>query len=323
MNEDQPFLRIYCESPAQVAGGRAGALSRARLTRVFAFVCLLSGVAANVDAEWIADANVGFEYNDNLSLAPVDQDIEGDSALFASVSAGQHVQLADTVGLVIAADLGKTVFRDLSGLDHLSMGVASALRKKFGLGLYAPWLRVLGSGAWFDYKDDPRDGWRYAASVGVGKRLTQRWELQAEYRYETRQSDEVVDIPFFVSNFGIHGDAYDIDAHSVSLRGLCTVTERLALALGYTRREGEVTSTTQRNAQIFAASDANTLDPVFGPNAFAYRIDAGSNLYSVGLSWALGKHASANLSYQYHHSTADHGLEYDNNIVQVQYLYSY
>jgi hypothetical protein len=150
-----------------------------------------------------------------------------------------------------------------------------------------------------------------------------RWNVQASWRFERRRSDEVQDIPFLVDNFGIGGDCWDIDGHSLSLDAVYDVSERLAIVLGYTRRMGETTATTRIGPAVFEASDAIAPDVVFGADRFGYRVDADTNIFAAGLSLAIGDHASLNAGYEYQDSNADRGFEYANHIAHFNALFSW
>jgi hypothetical protein len=300
----------------------AGSLSAGR--KLGAAAAVMAALAASeACADWFFDAAAGLEYDDNLPRAQRDADIEEDFAFAASVAPGQYFQLTDRVGLSLTANLTGALYDEFTGLNHYSGGLTAALRTKLGLGPEAPWLRIAGSAAWYDFNHEARDGLRTGVSVTAGRRIGSRWDLQAGWSYERRRSDEVIDIPFLVTNFGIHGDAYDTDAHSLSLGSVYALTDRLALVAGYTRRIGEVTATTRISGDIFAASDAISPDPVFGPDRFAYRIEAESNIYSVALSWALGNHASINAGYEYQDTDGRGDLTYKNNVARISLLYSY
>jgi hypothetical protein len=285
-------------------------------------LAVLLGCAA-ARGDWFFDAGAQAEYDDNLPRAQADRDIEHDWAMRADVLAGQYFQVADHVGVSVSANAGGEALTEFSGLNHVSAGAAAALRAKLGLGSRAPWLR-LGLGATrYDFDHEPRDGWRYNASVATGLRASERWDLQLRYQWERRRSDEIVDIPFLKQNLGIGGEAFDTDAWAFSVAGTYTLSQNVAVVLDYTRRGGDVTATTRRGPAVFQVSDAITPDTVFGFDRFAYRLPADTNVFSGTLSWALGDHVAINFGYAYQDSSADAGFDYQNNIVRLGVLYRY
>lgn len=280
-------------------------------------------LTAPVRADWIMDASLGFNYDDNVPLAQHRHDREGDGALVATVSPGKYFQLNDRVGLSLTADFTGTRQFDFHALDNFSAGVRAGLHAKLGLGAYAPWLRISAAAAHRSFKSNLRDGWRYTFDVVAGRRISERWTVQFRYAYERRNPDHITDIPALVSTFGIHGDAFRTSSNGLSAGAICLVNNKLALILDYTRRMGEVTSTTHRDPEIFDASDAITADPAFGPDRFAYRIHADANIFSASMNYALGEHAAVEAGYQYQDAWSYEDVKYRNSIVHLQLLYSY
>ena len=290
---------------------------------VLATLVIVSGMEF-AHAEWLGNVSGQYEFNSNLSNAQLSGDIKSDSAFRMNLSGGKYFQLTDSTGLSLTADLGGTNQIRFNGLNNISYGLSTSLRHKFGLGDSAPWISVAGSAAYHDFEYAPRDGLQYNLSFAMGKRLSESWEIQVKYLYDERISDHVFNIPFLTTlRPPILGDAFNISGHSVSLINIFTLTENLTAYLGYTHREGGVISSTRRNLNIFTASDAITPDTAFGNDFFAYRIDASSNKFSLGLSWALNGHASLNLGYDWMETTGNRNLEYSNNLAHCSLIYSF
>lgn len=293
-------------------------------------IASLLGYISPVQAQWIGKADVNYEFNENLSNAQLGN-IKSDSAFRAKLSSGSYLQLADPTSLTLTADIGGTTYLRFDGLNNVSYGASTTLRHKFGVGGSVPWISASGSAAYHDFENAPRDGWRYNLSFTMGKRLSERWELQVGYRYEEHIADHIYTIPGLTqatfdekhAPIPIKGDAFNIAAHSVSLTGIFTVTDKLTAYLTYTRREGGVTSTVGRDPEILEYADAIALDSAFGSGRYAYRTDASSNIFSLGLSWALTSHTSLNLGYKWMDCDVGYGLNYTNNVGQLNLLYSF
>jgi hypothetical protein len=116
---------------------------------------------------------------------------------------------------------------------------------------------------------------------------------------------------------------FDQQAHTFSARADFQATPILLVFGACACRLGDVASSTQRNAQIFAASSAVVADPAFGSNVFAYKIDATTHILSAGVSIALGARWSLNVSYVHQIGLGDGGIDYHNNIVGGTVLFSY
>lgn len=293
----------------------------------------------STQAQWLVNTSANYEFNDNLSNAQLADDIKSDSAFRASLSTGRYWQLTNFTGLTVTADLGGKAYLHFSSLNNVFYGASTVLHHKFGLGETVPWLSVSGSVLHHHFENSQRNAWYYTGAVSLGKRLNERWELYAKYQYETRHADHIINIPGLTTEMQhayeeeheeehevyppILGDAFNTTAHRISLTGIYTMTDNLTVYLSYTRREGNVTSTTLRNLDIFSISNAITEDSTFGNNRYAYRLNASSNIVSVGLSWALNGHSSLNISYERMESSAGHGINYSNNGGYLTLLYNF
>ena len=273
---------------------------------------------ASPAAAWIADVETGVVYEDNLSFASMDRDIKGAAALVTSASGGAAAYLTDRHVVSLTGDLFGDLHESYGGLDHVALGVTAAFRAKLGLGADAPWVRVAASGGRLQYRDDVRDGWYYRVTAGIGKRFGPRWELRADYTFDGRTADHERPVAKTIP-----ADVFDQQAHTFSARADFQATPILLVFGAYACRLGDVASSTQRNAQIFAASSAVVADPAFGPNVFAYRIDATTHILSAGVSVALGARWSLNVSYVHQIGLGDGGIDYHNNIVGGTVLFSY
>lgn len=273
--------------------------------------------------EWFLDAGLGADYDSNVPRAQDDRDIEEDGAFALDMAPGYHFQLTDRAGLALSAVFRGEKFLDWDGLDNVSAGIAAALRVKFGLGAQAPWIRAAAAFVHDDFDHALRDAWRRTLSFSAGVRTGGRWSWQAGYFHDRRRADDIDDIPFLADNFGIGGQAWDIDAHNVTASAAFDVNDRWSFQFSFTRRMGEVTSTTRIGREIFEASDAIAADEVFGADRFAYRIDADTNIFTFSLNRAIGDHASVELGYEYQDTDAYEDLNYANHVVRFSVLYSY
>jgi hypothetical protein len=70
-------------------------------------------------------------------------------------------------------------------------------------------------------------------------------------------------------------------------------------------------------------SDAIALDPVFGPDAVAYRLPAQTRAFRLGFSYALGPANSLNAAVERWISRAAAGLDYYNTLVGAAYVHAF
>jgi hypothetical protein len=285
-------------------------------------VLLLAGCVVALprpaSASWFVDGEAGIVHETNVGLAQKARDVQSDSALVTALSAGRTFVLDDRNLVSLAVDVAGAGYAQLGGLSNFAVGLTPAFRTKFGLGAAAPWLRVWGSGARLEFEDPVRDGWRYRVGAGVGKRFGERWDVRLDYAFEDRSADHAERV-----SPRLPGDAFDTTSHIYSGRVDFFYNETLSLFAGYAWREGEVVSTTRRNAAIFTGSTALTPDRTFGPDFFAYKIDATVHILSFGASFALGEHASLNFGYDRVIGLGRGGLDYANDIFRAGLLFAY
>jgi Outer membrane protein beta-barrel domain len=274
--------------------------------------------AAPARADWTAEAEAGAAYESNIGRGQLDSDIRSDTALTLAASAGTFFMPGDRGGLFLSADLSAASNLHYHGLSHLDLGLSAAYKYKFDVGPEAPWLRARGSVTRLNYQNSVRNGWLYAAGVGAGRRIGERWDLRADYGYERRSADENVAVaPEF------SGAAFAQRNRVFSANADYSWSEDTAFLFGYTRRQGDVTPTTQRNFTIFSASTAITADPVFGTDWFAYRLTATTHLVFVGVSRALSPRSSLNFGFERQVSHAEGGNDYTNNLSRISFAQTF
>jgi hypothetical protein len=87
-------------------------------------------------------------------------------------------------------------------------------------------------------------------------------------------------------------------------------------------RRGDVESTSQQGAAVFAASSAIAEDPAFGDERlYAYRLRGTTATLGGTLSFALNDHASVDLRYRYASTRSPQSLEYRTNNVALLLAY--
>jgi hypothetical protein len=273
---------------------------------------------APAQAEWIADAEAAFMFDDNVSRAQRESDIRSDGALLVRASGGQYVQLSDRTGATLAATVQRQEHRRYSGLSHIGFGPSASLRTKLGVGADAPWVRLSASAMRREFDNDVRSGWLFAVAAAAGLRLGERVGVRAEVSLERQLADRkerlLARLP---------GDAFDLDGASLSVAADYTMTRETIVSLGYTFRSGDVVSSTRRNAAIFSASEAIARDPAFGPDIIAYKLGADSHVFDLRLSHALGSSMSINVGLGRSLTYGDGGNNYYASSVSASLLYNF
>ncbi len=266
---------------------------------------LLAHVAP-AHAEWIIDAGGDVVYEDNLTRASDRTDRRSDVALSPALSIGHHFQLADATSLVTTADFKGSLYPRFEGLSNLSSTLTLGVRQKFGLGASAPWLGVFAAGGVLDYGDNLRDSLLVDAGVQAGKRLSERFDVQAGYTYEMLDARSSV---------------FDQTSHTLTVKGGVVLTDALQVTLGYAVRWGDLVvhrTPAPGAAQTSRARVVNTFDTPLE----AVRIEATTHIFSAAATYALTPRAALTAGYE-HQLSIGPLFDYPNHLVRGSFAYSF
>lgn len=276
--------------------------------------------------EWIADAALSTSYNSNINNAPVSSGKLHDKIASPLASAGRIFQIDESTRLIATVDLGAEIHDKYDGLDQLTFGGDLAIRHKFGLGPYQPWIRGGFSIEKILSRGDIRDGHLFIGSLKAGKRLLDRVDMVLEYAYDRRDSHNAEPvINSFNPSGNIPGSVFDQEGHKGAAKVNFSLTDRLLLSLGYSHRRGDVSPTwTGRGAR--QAKDIITAyaeDYAFGDRLWAYKADTTTNSVGFDLNYAFyGGHASLNLGMEHNEGKAGN-MVYTSDIFFVGLNYTY
>jgi opacity protein-like surface antigen len=298
-------------------------MSRALLNLVglaAAAVALTSG-APRASAEWvdwILDADVAFEYTDNLNNSSFESDEEHDYTWFLGAEGGRVYQLTDRTRLSLSATVVGEIHHRFTGLDGADVGGRVSLFHKFGVG-NAPWVRPFFWGGYKEVRADERAGGRFEVGLETGKRFTPRLDASFSYHYTYRDGD---DGPVAVPTIG--SDVFDQQFHLFTLQGSFLVLDPLLLTAGYTFRYGDFDSacTPMNVGKVLVKADvkAIALDSVFG--GCVYRLKGTGHAAFVNLSWGFTDRISLDAGYRYQYGKAQ-DLDYSSNTARATLLFRY
>lgn len=273
----------------------------------------------NACAGWLDEIGVELRFDDNITRAQLDQDIKSDAALVVSAAGGMGYQLTDNSSLSLTPSLSASAYQNYPGLNNLNAGLDLTYRWKFGLGPYVPVLHLSGGATRLQYQNSMRNGWLYTSEIGIAKRLSDRAGFRIAYQAEQRKSDTVDArlLPFMPA------DVFDLSSRNLSFSGDYSFHPDYVLSAAYTVRNGNIVSTTLRNMPVFLSSSAIAVDPVFGPERFAYKLQARTRGLNLGVSRVIGRQTSFTFGYEHHVSHAEGGINYKSNLVRATYLYQF
>ena len=283
-----------------------------------ACAALIGALAPTAHADWNLAVDARWRHDDNVGNAESPGDRLGDSITSARLGAFRFVPLSDGYSVNVGVDLSGEYYDRLHGLDNAGVEGAVALKKKWGLGPYAPWARIGASVTHTDYADSYRNASIYRATAAAGRRLDERWNLSADYEFERRSaSTQPEEVP------GISGDAYSQASHRLGLTAQFATSEHTHLTAGVFVRRGDVISTSEASLKVFYASRALAEDPAFGPEAYAYRLLATTVGFKVGVAYAPWTHQSIGFDFLRLDSHAGGGNDYTKSIPEITWVYSF
>lgn len=289
-----------------------------KLDKAFCLVIPLLCISPIASAEWDGNTDVGIRHDSNINNAQLANDIAGVSALSADVSATGFFPLENGNSLSITGESRGEAFNHYTGLNNISLGAALAFRKKWALGAYAPWTGLSLSSTHLNFANNIRNGWRNQIAIRGGKRIFERWDVRAEYMVERRTANTLPpDQP------GISGDVFSQTSRAMTLNAEYTWSDSLFLTFGSLLRRGDVVASTRETTKIISSSQAIAMDPVFGPNFYAYRMNGTTYGLNVDMNFAVTSSSMlrASISRQLTHTEGDNN--YAKSVQMISWNYNF
>ena len=200
-----------------------------KLLGIVACAASLVAGAPRANAEWvdwIADADLAFEYTDNLNNSSFSADEEHDSGWFPALEGGRVFQLTDRTRASISATIAGEFYHRFDDLDALDVGGRLALFHKFGIG-NALWVRPYFWGGYKHIRAGVRSGERFEVGFNAGKRFSPRFDVALDYHFTDRDG---------------RSDVFEQDYHLLTLVGNFLLLEPLLVTTGYSFRVGDFDS---------------------------------------------------------------------------------
>jgi len=271
--------------------------------------------AANAD--WAVSAAAQARYDDNVGNAQNYDDKLSDEIIGAALSAYQVLPLSSVYLLTAGGDLSGEWFDHLSGLRNASVDAMLSLKRKWGLGAFAPWARATVSVGRSESDASYRDYTAYRTSLAAGKRFDERWNVWAEYSFEHRAAAAGDDV-----EPGISANAFTQNGHRLAVSMEYTMSSKLYIDLGVFARRGDVVSTVQSDESIYTGARAVEDDPALGKDAYAYRVIGNTYGIRPAVSYALTEHSLLSLAYLRAHTYAQ-SADYVKSVTELAWSYRF
>ena len=244
--------------------------------------------AAPVKAEWFFNGESTLVHDSNLGNAELDEDKVSDNSVALKFASGSFMPMEDGWSINLQGVMNGEIYDHYHGMNNLALGAEVELRKKMGLGAYAPWVSLSLSGLRLSYNEKVRDGWRQVGELTLGKRFSESWDVWMALNYEKRIGDH--DNPVDV---GVSGAAFDLSGTTIKFDAVHTLTDKVAMTMAYAYRYGDVVSSSLRDSPAHkydGVSTAVMMDPVFGSESEAYRLTGSTQTFNVGVTYDLASH---------------------------------
>ena len=305
---------MHRDSPADHARVRGHVF--AATPGAFATLIVLGSTPFLAHGDWNLGAEAALRHDDNVGNAQSRADIIADTTASVRLSIFQLFPLGESYSVTVGGDLGGEAFHKLTGLNNVSLEGVLQLKKKWGLGAFAPWARAGVSVGRSSHEDSYRNAWDYRATLAAGRRMDERWNLWIEYAFEDRAATPQTRVDPELS-----GDAYSQTSHNVAANAEYSLNESTFLALGLSGRRGDVVSTTSENDKTYYSSRALAEDPAFGPDAYAYKLTGTTFGFQLGINFSPTAHSLLGLGFERFDTHANGGNNYARSVVQITWDY--
>jgi hypothetical protein len=240
---------------------------------------------------------LGYTYDDNVTLGRAHDEILWDQSLGLNLSAGGHLRIGDNTRLVLNGLLSGDKFSNYDGLSKLSGGLEAELQYRQS-GAFDAFTFAAFARGWLDnYASHLRDGSHYSFGVNARGALTDRIGIFGEVAWNRRHAQsEVWDLTDWSGRVNL----------DYSLRSWGTLYLTGEYRRGDVVSDGFATLVNVSLAKVFVLDDAFP-----DKQLFAYRSEARTWLSTVGYNLPLGNRTSLDLSWRRVQSTPTAHLDFD------------
>ena len=264
-----------------------------------------------------ASASGAVRYSDNVGNAEDSDARRSDEILAGRLSLYDVLPLGSAYLLSAGGDFNGQWFDHLTGLRNASIDGGLSLRRRWGLGAFAPWARLSLSVSRTEYDVSLRDYTGYQASLAGGQRLSDQVNLWVDYTYEHREARLTGEgVP------GFSADVFSGNAQSLGVTLEYTVVNRVFLDVNLGLRRGDVVATSEPEYGVYGGARAIAADPVFGDEWYAYRLLGNSYSLRAALGFQLTEHHLVSVGVQHVRTYAD-GYFYRTSTPEISWAYQF
>lgn len=273
-------------------------------------VLLFSFSAATLAAAPIkTDVSAGYTYDDNVTRAERDQDIEKDNIFNIDASASYKLPVSSNSYFSLKGTLEASRYFDFSRLSNTRLGAHASYHIKPFSGYTATRFLVRAAYVRRLYDSDQRDGSATYLQLGLAKRLTDLLSLRAGYIKENIDSNSIV---------------FDADNNRLYLDLDYRLNRNNTVYMTFAYLDGDLVTTAPDDLGIYY--DYWVIDDAFTeltPTRWAYRLKGTAASFRLGNNYAIDHSQSVDGSVFYYDSESDSGITYSGLIINLNYLYRF
>lgn len=254
------------------------------------------------------DAQFAVTADDNVGRAARAGDIRDDRFASLSVGATFKQPLSTHYRLIVRGFAQGEEYDDYSGLSNIGAVASAQVQYRRTGGLLAPTFALLVKAGTFNYDSSLRDSEVYQGGVSVQKGITDRITVTGVAAGIVRDSDSRV---------------FDTRELSLLLNLDYRAFKFLTPYLTYNYLDGDIVASGTPWLKIINYAEEIQADDAFGgaaANVFAYRLNARTQVATLGLNFTVNDRHSIDISRRVARSRADGDIEYDRSIFSLAYL---
>ena len=277
---------------------------------IIILLCAYTG-AVNSASPIRTDVSAGYTFDDNVTRAEFDNDIESDSIVSLGASAAYTIPVNDMSFFSLKGTLDVNRYLDFTKLSNTLIGIHGSYHLRPFTGYNAT--RFIGQLSYEErlFSSELREGSATRIRLGLSKRLTDLLSLRAGYIKEDIDANSVV---------------FDADNNRFYLDLDYRLNERnnLYATIGYL--DGNLVTTARAGLGI--DYEYWVVDDAFedlSPLRWAYRLSGSALTLRVGDNFTINSHSALDGSILYYDSEADNyaGSKYTGFIYSISYLYRF
>lgn len=249
--------------------------------------------------------DLGYGFDSNVSNTQSDGEPRDSGFASGGVNAGVQFPLGMNTRLLLRGSTRVEAYEGNSKLDNAKLTGLLRVSHRPGSGFYAPTLSLSASASAWEFRSRIRDSNEYRLGIQLVEPVTTVIDARFGIEAAWRDSDSRV---------------FDLRHQTASLDLDWRVAPRLTVYGGYQFRRGDTVSSSplpvmksNHAYQVVRAADVIEPDDAYGgleAGEFAYRLEADTQVASVGFNQAVSRTWSVDLQVQSIHADAGGGVDY-------------